>query len=399
MVESPGVDNQVPFEAAIVVPAGFDDSRRFAGLSLLLRHVLSLQEAGARRIHLVGEATAPLDDPRVTVPVEAGTPGGERTVVVAANVTTHRQMPARLTFLQVPPDGVRRLGTDAHIWIAGSDRAAEVAAAIGAGEQPTGYEDEPLLDNEFVLPLDDDAGRRRAFKEHLNSLVKPTSGFFERLFMRRMSKQITRLLTSTPITPNHVSVITLGLALWSAYLVSLPDRSMLVAGGLLHIFMRVVDCVDGELARLRYQGSRFGQWLDSVGDGVGMAAYVAGIAINAGRTQPEWFTIGMYGVAAWCIVQGQQYYVAIVQGEGDGCFHNIDWGHRSENKTPIEALVARVEMMFRIDAITVFYGLLAVFGLLQPLLVLHLVSATIAIFYFGNQVRKVRAAVRAGGAP
>lgn len=388
MAATTGAENQ-PFEAAIVIPPGFDDGRRFAGLGLLLRHVLSLQEAGARRIHLVGGPAATLDDPRITVPVEPGTPGDVRTVIVSADVTMHRQMPARLTFLDVPADAVRRLGAGPHVWVAGSERAAEVAAAVQAGDEPANFEDEGLLENEFVLPMGDDADRRRAFKAHLDSLLKPTGGFFEKLYMRPLSKHMTRVLTPTPITPNQMSVVTFAIAIWSAYLVSLPDRNSLIVGGLLHMWMRVVDCVDGELARLRYQGSRFGQWLDSVGDGIGMAAFVAGVTIHVSRNHPEWFVPGMYGVAAWCVVQGMQYYMAIYEG-GDGCFQNIDWGHRAQQKSAIEAIVARVELMFRIDAISTFYGVLVMLDMLRPMLVLHLLSATGAIFYFGNQVRKLR---------
>lgn len=376
------------FHAAIVIPEGFDESRSLAGIGVLLRHVLSMQAAGAECVHLVGQAVEPPSDPRVTVRVEASEPPNVRTLVVSADVTMHRQLPARLTFLELQPRELRRLGTEAHVWLASAERVADVVAALVAGQAPDGPVEEQLLPDEFVLPVGTAAESRRAMWAHLDSQVKPTSGYFERLYMRRLSKRITRLLLGTPVTPNQMTFFTLGLSLLSAYLVSLPGATTLVAGGLLHIVMRIFDCVDGELARLKYQGSRLGAWLDSVGDGIGLAAFVAGVTIHVARIHPDWWLAGMYGVAAWCVVQGLQYYTAIVEG-GGGFFHTIEWGHRAAHKTAIEAFVARVEMMLRVDAITTFYGVLTMLDLLRPLLVLHIVSATGAIFYFGNQVRKL----------
>jgi phosphatidylglycerophosphate synthase len=77
---------------------------------------------------------------------------------------------------------------------------------------------------------------------------------------------LARALVHTPATPNMVTAVSilLGLASVVAFVVKFPHHS-LVAGGLLFA-STVVDCADGQLARLRGTSSLFGRQIDGAAD-------------------------------------------------------------------------------------------------------------------------------------
>ena len=213
--------------------------------------------------------------------------------------------------------------------------------------------------------------------------------------MRPISLRITRLLMRTRVTPNAVSWATLALAFISAGLVASPSRGAVVAGGLLHMFMRVVDCVDGELARLRYQGSTFGAWLDTVGDGIGIAAFIAGVTVQVAVVQghPELLWVGLLGVAAWLFVQAVQVAAALTTGAA-GTFQVIEWGHRKPtgDRSLVERVTGSLELLLRIDALSTYYGLAVILGAYRTLLVAHTTLTVLAAGYFGRQLLRLRAA-------
>ena len=78
-----------------------------------------------------------------------------------------------------------------------------------------------------------------------------------------MSGAITRAVCHLPIHPNHVTVFNLLLAAAAAGLMA---AGHLLAGALLAQLYSIVDGVDGELSRLKHQGSWFGGWLDNLTD-------------------------------------------------------------------------------------------------------------------------------------
>ncbi|MCA9601384.1 MAG: CDP-alcohol phosphatidyltransferase family protein [Polyangiales bacterium] len=361
------------------------------GVHPILRHALALQSAG---IDCIAVAGAPTDrvpaDPRGLWTLVPWTPDLESVPVLAvrADTTYHRQL-LRRAATELPTHGVTRFG---------SMTTAPHAASIGSGARtidallhdasPTDATEPALLPEEFVLPARTADERHAASRSHLRSLRKATGGVFERIYMRPISMHLTRMLMNTRVTPNAMTIVTFAHAVLAAALVCTDSRGLQIAGGLLHIWMRVVDCIDGELARLRYQSSRFGEWLDSVCDGIGLALLVAAATYQAAKADPRLLPVGAVGVAAWMGVQLLQYRAAQLAG-GAGNFQQIEWGHRAKTKTPIERFVGKVEMSLRIDAISTYYGLAIAFGWFAPLVVAHTTVAVVAIVYFGAQVLKL----------
>ena len=88
-------------------------------------------------------------------------------------------------------------------------------------------------------------------------------GFVSRRLNRRISRPCARLLSHTPVTPNQVSVASLGVAL-AAFLFFVYDQN--IVAGLLAQASSIVDGIDGDLARVKRMTSAFGGFMDSVLD-------------------------------------------------------------------------------------------------------------------------------------
>ena len=83
-------------------------------------------------------------------------------------------------------------------------------------------------------------------------------------FNRRISLPISIALLRTPLTANQLSVILVALGFWSAWLFSTGHYWSGVLGGFLSLAASVLDGCDGEIARLKYQESALGCWIETV---------------------------------------------------------------------------------------------------------------------------------------
>ena len=118
----------------------------------------------------------------------------------------------------------------------------------------------------------------------------PRDGHLDRLISRRLSPVVTRLLLPTPVTPNVVTVFGTAVGVAGGLLIGSPGTAGIVAGVLCLLASGVLDCSDGELARLRGESSRLGHVLDVAGDTLVAVALLAGIVLRltASGQFPGW---------------------------------------------------------------------------------------------------------------
>ncbi len=117
----------------------------------------------------------------------------------------------------------------------------------------------------------------------LQSLIKDTEGFMSRHVERPISLAISRRLAPTGISPNAMTLVSVAVGLLGAALFLLPVAGAQVAGALLVLAHSILDGCDGELARLKFQESRFGGILDFWGDNVVHSALFGAIAVSWSR--------------------------------------------------------------------------------------------------------------------
>ncbi len=117
---------------------------------------------------------------------------------------------------------------------------------------------------------------------------------------QRIARILVRPLAGTPIAPNHITAISLLLALAAAALFALGDPAAANWGAGLFVLARFLDHFDGELARLTGRTSRLGYYFDYVTGGASYAALFAGIGVGlSGGALGGWaLLLGAAGAAS-----------------------------------------------------------------------------------------------------
>jgi phosphatidylglycerophosphate synthase len=169
------------------------------------------------------------------------------------------------------------------------------------------------------LRVVDQASRRRAEDAIFAELLRGDLGFVARYLNKPLSFRVTRhLLCRLPVTPNQVTLGAGFVGLVGAALCALGRPWSLVAGLLLAHVQSVLDGCDGELARVRFQQTAIGEWLDTlVDDGLNFAL-TAGVGIGLWRLHGSLlFLVGGLGTCAMLLTYNAVAYRELVrQGEG-----------------------------------------------------------------------------------
>ena len=277
--------------------AGEQESERvILGLGLVRRAVLAARRAGYGQVFVLS--------------ANGDAPQPERSMFLAGAMFA-----ASLTFSPAAPlviapaailaetDWLERLA-EARIepaaWAAIPNRIVMVAAASTSGaldalEEKGGARDliavESSLARRFGSPAPIPAGIdpivvetpadvRLAERRLMRALVKDTDGFMARHVERPISLQISRLLAPTAITPNQMSLISIVVGICGAPFFLSQRASLQTVGALLFLAHSILDGCDGELARLKFEESRWGGVLDFWGDNVVHVVIFACMAIG-----------------------------------------------------------------------------------------------------------------------
>ena len=128
----------------------------------------------------------------------------------------------------------------------------------------------------FWVDVDDAPSVQVAEKLFLSSLIHEKDGFISRHINRKFSLAITRQLAKTSLTPNQVTVFSFLLCVVAAILFAL---GLPWAAGLLAQLSSIMDGVDGELARLKWMQSAYGELFDSILDRYADFFLVGGMAL------------------------------------------------------------------------------------------------------------------------
>lgn len=197
---------------------------------------------------------------------------------IAAEAGTARDVPAGPDW---PESGVLRLtAEDARTPAAVADALAERRARalpLPAGTDVAGGR--AMLALRVTTPSDlaiaEQTIRRSSYKNTDAKIAR---------FNRRMSLPISIAVMPTPLTANQLSAIIVAIGFYSAWLFSTGHYLAGVLGGFLSLAASVLDGCDGEIARLKYQESALGCWIETFGDYSYYIAIFAGLTIGAVRS-------------------------------------------------------------------------------------------------------------------
>jgi len=227
--------------------------------------------------------------------------GAERIVVAAPPVEIARPMPVPVEFVAPgtpAPAGARR-------------ERADVVAGI-----------------EIV----DAATRKQAEWAVIRRMNKSFEGPVDALINWRFSMRITRALARGPmsVTPNHVTLLAIAVGITAAALVLRGSRLDVAIGGVLLEFNSILDSVDGELARLRFQYSKLGQWLDNLSDDIVDNLFIAACGLHLGGI---WAWLGV-AAAAGRVLTSLIIYVDVYRRTGTGDVFAFRYWFETDKATP-----------------------------------------------------------------
>lgn len=96
----------------------------------------------------------------------------------------------------------------------------------------------------------------------------------------RFSTSLTYVLAKFNTSANQVTILSFLFAVLAALIYVVCDYPAIIWGGILSLFLFILDMVDGEIARLRGEASTFGLWVDHIfGEASQIMVYV-GIALG-----------------------------------------------------------------------------------------------------------------------
>lgn len=260
--------------------------------------IVFFETAGDRHALVLGGLTA--IERRVR---EAAKQGAARAIVAGAPVAFPRPLPIPVEFVAPgtpAPEGARR-------------ERADVIAGI---------------------ELVDEAARRAAEWKLIRGMNKAFEGPVDALINWRFSMRITRVLArrSLAVTPNQVTVVAILLGLAAALVATGGGYAMIALAGVMFEANSILDSVDGELARLRFQYSKLGQWLDNLSDEVVDNAFVVGVAWSLGGI---WLPLAL-GAAGGRLVTALVVYTDVYRRTGTGDVFAFRWWFERESASAVE---------------------------------------------------------------
>jgi phosphatidylserine synthase len=170
---------------------------------------------------------------------------------------------------------------------------------------------------------------------------KPNDILWNRFVARPLAAVVVVPLARTGITPNQVTFATLPVFLAGAVVMALlPTWGALIAGAAIIELSYVLDCADGQLARLKGTSSPVGAHLDFLMDELKAFALIAAIAIRLWLPahDPRWLLEGLGGrvvvaaaISLTTVGRRPEYAAATgaVVSHGTG-----DYGEGFEQKAP-----------------------------------------------------------------
>ncbi len=133
--------------------------------------------------------------------------------------------------------------------------------------------------------------------EYKKSLKMPEAEeMFDLFFFRPIAYVLVKGLYRTPISPNHVTALSLLAGVVAAYFFSRPFSSTFVWGALLYALANILDCADGQLARLQQSGTLFGRVWDGVADYISSTAIF--LALGVTLANGIWYLVLLAGVSS-----------------------------------------------------------------------------------------------------
>ncbi len=150
---------------------------------------------------------------------------------------------------------------------------------------------------DFTLTSDSDVKAAETFLFAQIRKSVQLDGVIAYYVMRPLARVFTQGFLNTSVSPNQATLMALACGIGAALCAGFGGATLVAMAGLLYWFGGVFDCIDGELARMRLQSSKIGEWLDSMVDEFSTLALIVGLGIGMSRDGygDYWTWLGLGG--------------------------------------------------------------------------------------------------------
>jgi phosphatidylglycerophosphate synthase len=337
--------------------------------------------------------------------VVAGIPVVERALKQLGRLAGTRVVVASDGTIPLPPSlpanaVVRSLTGDKEAAL----RSLETEVGPGALVQPADVVRPRVRRFDDGLRVVDEPSRRQAEDAVFADLLRGDLGFVARHINKKVSFWFTRrVLCRLPVTPNQVTLGAGVIGLCGCALIASGRNAPIIVGFVLAQLQSILDGCDGELARVRFQQTAIGEWLDTIVDDALNIALVGAIGIGLGRlhgtTAPMLWGLG--GCLMLLTYNVIAYRELVKQGEGGEVLKIRWWWARGQDfaevlsdNRPTSGFNLLVALGKR-DFFVLAWLLLAIAGQLSIVLVYAVAIA--AIYFVVAVVQLFARPARAGG--
>jgi phosphatidylglycerophosphate synthase len=134
-----------------------------------------------------------------------------------------------------------------------------------------------------------------------------------KLYMRRLSPYLTRLLLRTGISANGVTWLMIVAGVAAAGVLALPGLLPAIGAVLLIQLQLLLDCSDGEVARWRGEKSVVGVYLDRIGHWLTEGALPIALGVRADGD--EYVVLGLVAAVLVLLIKGESALVTVARAE------------------------------------------------------------------------------------
>ncbi len=126
---------------------------------------------------------------------------------------------------------------------------------------------------------------REEYKKSLK--MKEVEEVFDLIFYRPVAFLFVRTVYKTEITPNSISIAAIFMGITAGCFFSLGQPVYFKIGALFYLAFNILDCSDGQLARIKKTGTPVGRIIDGISDYIATIAVYLGIAAGFAYRSPR----------------------------------------------------------------------------------------------------------------